>query len=267
MLKIRFVASLLLAACSTLAGAGCSSSDSPTTSSAGSAGATTGGQTNAGGSGGAVGGGGAATGGSGGTNSGGAGAGGSAGSGSAGASNGGASAGGSGGVDTSGPTACAFSVSGGLTEPLTAAPNGCGNGHIEQPNGSGDYTATLGAGFMDASGTIITMACTLSSAKEPAAGDKWTLDEAGQSAGDCQFNTIKGSTATLWAASGTSSPTNGTATVTINSVTKTKGMYHPENVYYFFDVSLTAALKGQSAGAQDITLNGTFKNMALPLGS
>jgi hypothetical protein len=59
----------------------------------------------------------------------------------------------------------------------------------------------------------------------------------------------------------------GSASINFKSATLTHGVVHPKDVYYFYDVTITATLKGATAGAQDVTVTGSFENMALALGS
>ena len=186
---------------------------------------------------------------------------------SAGSSSAGAPSAGAGGTAATGASGCAYSVSGGLKDPTTDAPYGCTNSHIEQTNGQGDYTASIGAGFQDAAGNQLALACTISSAKAPSAGDTWTISTDTHSQGNCQVQGVKGSTPALWAASSNDAGVTGSASISFKSATKTKGMYHPENVYYFFEVTLTTTVKGLSAGDEDVTVTGSFANKSLPLGS
>ena len=64
-------------------------------------------------------------------------------------------------TDTATSAACAYSVSGGLTQPLTDAPYGCANDKLEQPSGAGDYTASFGGGFVTAGGENFSLSCTI----------------------------------------------------------------------------------------------------------
>jgi hypothetical protein len=216
---------------------GCSGSSSPD----GAAGGT--------GAGGAAGGaGGASAGGAGGTAAGSGGAGGAAGS-------------------SSEPTACAFAVSGGQTEATTSAPFGCANDKIEQVSGQGDFTASIGGGFVASTGEQVTLACTLSSPTAPTAGATWTMSTDPHAQGNCQLMTIAGTTASIWAASANGAILTGTLQLTFTSATLVHGTAHPTDVYYLYDLTLTATLPGLTAGATEVTVTGSFKNLALPTGS
>ncbi|MDB4944616.1 MAG: hypothetical protein JWP97_4150 [Labilithrix sp.] len=168
-------------------------------------------------------------------------------------------------IDAAPPTSmsgCSYSVDGALTVPTTDAPYGCANGKVEQPNGSGDLTASFGGGFMAPSGEIVSLACTLSAPTAPGPGTVWTLTTSAQTTGNCMLNSIKGSAASSWVAS-----TVGTATATFVSATLTHGTAHPSDVYYLFELNLTATLKAQGSSAADVTISGHFSNAKLPTGS
>lgn len=191
--------------------------------------------------------------------------------GSADTSAGDSSVGGTGAAGTStlpvGPAICAYSVSGALTDPTTDAPYGCGNGHVEQANGAGDFTASIGAAFMDEAGNLVALACTLSSATPPSAGAIWELSKDPHATGNCQLTSTKGTTATLWSASSTESTLSGSATITFKSATLIKSTYHPKDIFYVYDVSIDATLPALTPDTADVTISGTFQNTVLPLGS
>ncbi|MDB4980481.1 MAG: hypothetical protein JWM82_1233, partial [Myxococcales bacterium] len=164
-------------------------------------------------------------------------------------------------------TACAYSLAGGHAEPTTNAPFGCANGKLEQVSGQGDFTASIGGGFAAAGGGTVSLACTLSSPTPPAVGATWTLSKSAHSQGNCQLNVVQGTTATLWGASANDATLSGALMLTFTNVTMVHGTAHPTDVYYLYDLTLTATLPGLSAGATDVTVVGSFKNLSLPLGS
>ncbi len=56
-------------------------------------------------------------------------------------------------------------------------------------------------------------------------------------------------------------------TITFVSVTKVAGKQNPRDVYYLFEVTVQAALNGQSAGTGPVKVTGHFKITTLPIGS
>ncbi len=71
--------------------------------------------------------------------------------------------------------------------------------------------------------------------------------------------------AKIWKAS--TSPVLGTASVKFISVTLMNGTSDPEDVYYLFEATYTATVKGQTADTSDVTITGSYKASALPLGA
>jgi hypothetical protein len=160
---------------------------------------------------------------------------------------------------------CAYAVSGGQTFPTGAATYICtNNSRVYQSKGQGPFTLLFGAGFAMGADSS-TLACSLTSATPPKAGDTWTLGMAG-SDGLCDLSFQQGAVTNLWKASA-AAPTAGTATVTFVSATLMHGTAHPEDVYYLFELTFTATLKGQTPNAPDVTVTGSYKASTLPLGS
>lgn len=162
---------------------------------------------------------------------------------------------------------CEFSVSGGRTDPTTAAPYACSNGHLEQPNGSGDYTISFGGGFQTSAGEIVSLACTMSSATAPSAGAMWTLTTDAHSEGNCMLTATSSAGSATWAASANTATVTGSASITFTSASMTHGTVHPSDVYYTYQVTLQASLKGLSSGASDVTIQGDFTQTQLVSGS
>lgn len=166
---------------------------------------------------------------------------------------------------TNSSSPCPYAVSGGQSFPGTDATFFCtNNSRILQAKGQGTYTLLLGAGLSTKANDSSTMSCTLTSATAPKAGDVWTLASSGTS-GRCELSYQQGTTTTIWEA--TSAPAVGAATVTFVSATLMHGTSKPEDVYYVFEVTYTATLKGKTAGAPDVTLTGSYKTTMLPLGA
>jgi len=183
---------------------------------------------------------------------------------SAGGSNaGGASAGAGGSNPTSSP--CSYSVSGGQTFPEGDAMYVCTvNSSVYQKSGKGKFNVLIGAGFSTTSGDTSTFACNMDSVNAPKAGDTWTMNNADYPA-NCELSFSQNQVASLWHA--TSSPLLGEVSIKFNSVSVKNGMYHPEDIYYLYDLTITAKLKGQTEGATDVTVTSRFINMGLPLGA
>jgi len=209
--------------------------------------------------------------GEGGTNAGAAGA--DAGEGGASDSFGGTNAGGanagssSGGATTTNPTSspCSYAVSGGKTLPDGDAMFVCTvNSRVYQKSGKGAFNALIGAGFSTSGGDTSTFACNLDSPTAPKAGDTWTMGSPDHP-GNCELGFSQNQVATLWHAG--SSPVSGELSIKFNQVTAKNGMYNPEDVYYLYDLTITAKLKGLTDGATDVTVTGSFVNMSLPLGA
>lgn len=156
---------------------------------------------------------------------------------------------------------CSFGLGGDRVVASTKPVDACGHDVIGQQLGQGDFTLTLGGGIATTNGSI-SVACTLSSPNAPAVGATWSLTT--PSGGNCEVDEVAGSTATIWSSSTTSA--DGTATVTFKSVTLTASTLNPKNVYYVYDATLDAKLKGRTAGATDITVSGDFSSDKLPLG-
>jgi len=183
---------------------------------------------------------------------------------SAGGSSAGTPNGGSGSV-TPTTSPCAYTVSGGQTFPESDAMYICTvNSRVYQKGGKGEFNALIGAGFSTANGDTSTFACSVDSSTAPKAGDTWTLDK-DDHPGNCDLSFSREQVATLWHA--TSSPMSGTITIKFNQVTAKNGMYNPEDVYYLYDLTITATLEGQTEGATEVTVSSRFVNMALPLGA
>ena len=158
--------------------------------------------------------------------------------------------------------ACAVSFSGDRTIPPTNAVDRCGHDVVAQQNGKGEYTLTLAGTIALTGGGSIGVACTLGSETPPAAGAVWTLTTG--SGGGCDVNEVVGTNASIWSASTTSK--DGTAIVTFVSATRTASTYNPSNVYYTYEATLDATLKGRTGGTNTITATGHFANDKLPLG-
>lgn len=162
---------------------------------------------------------------------------------------------------------CAFSLAGGYTAPTTSAPNGCSNSKIEQVNGMGDYTASIGGGFYAADKSIVTLACTLLSPTPPAAGSTWTMTLDPKTQGNCQLSVTKGTSASSWASSSIGVMLSGTLSMTFKSVTMVHGTQHPNDVFYLFDLTLSGSVEGLQMGETEVTIQGTFSSTMPPLGS
>ncbi|MEA2747535.1 MAG: hypothetical protein QOI41_1678, partial [Myxococcales bacterium] len=157
---------------------------------------------------------------------------------------------------------CAYSVSGDRTDPTTDALS-C-PGHLEQVSGMGDYTINVAAVFESAAKDNVSLGFTLSSPTLPAAGDTWTLGQDGRT-GNLTLTVTKGQAGTIWSTSDTDSAmVKGGTRLTFVSVTMTKGMQKPQDVYYLFEVTLETTLVGRTAGATSTKVVGHFKATALP---
>ena len=159
---------------------------------------------------------------------------------------------------------CSYTVSGGQSFPEGDAMYICSvNSRVYQKSGKGAFNALIGAAFSTESGDSSTFACSIDSNTAPKAGDTWTMNN-DEHPGNCQLGLSQNQTATLWSA--TSTPLQGAVSIKFNSVTVKNGMYTPEDIYYLYDVTITAELKGLTAGAPDVTVSGSFVNKSLPLG-
>jgi len=184
----------------------------------------------------------------------------------AGGSHAGSSSAGAAGTVNTNPTnsPCSYTVSGGKTLPEADAMYICTvNSRVYQQNGKGSFNALIGAGFSTAAGDSSTFACNMDSPTAPKAGDTWTMGSPDHP-GNCELGFSQNQVATLWHAGST--PVNGEFTIKFNQVTVKNGMYHPEDVYYLYDLTITSKLKGLTEGATDVTVTGSFVNMSLPLG-
>ncbi len=171
---------------------------------------------------------------------------------------------------TPGAAPCSFSVTGGNTFPSADAMFLCAGGSaLTQSKGMGKYSLSFGAAsYTDPETDSSIVACTLDSQTPPKAGDTWVLGTA-EHPGNCSLNLIHDSKTTIWDVSDTGVG-SGTVSVTFVSATLTHGMYKPENVYYLFEIAVTASMKGapgQTPQVADISLTGHFKISSLPIGS
>jgi hypothetical protein len=261
--KINFSLSASLILSLTSALVGCSSDASPAPSSS-AAGATSGGSTNEAGadSGGSANKAGADAGGS--TNEAGADSGGSmneAGADSAGTHSGGTGAGG--GSNSTSP--CSYTVSGGKDLPEGDPMYLCtASSRLLQQKGQGDFDILFGGAFYTDNTHSSTVACSLSSKVAPAAGDTWVLGK--DHPGNCDLSYQDGGTTSLWKSTSTPAGT-GSASIRFLSVTLKHGTSKPEDVYYLFEVELTATMPGETPDTPEVTLSGTFKYTSLPLGA
>ncbi len=166
-------------------------------------------------------------------------------------------------VDASSP--CPYAVTGGQSFPSQGATYLCtNNSRLFQDEGAGPYTILLGAGFYVGNDSS-TLALSLSSAVPPKAGDTWTLGS-GDVSGSLELSFQQGMTnAKIWKAS--IAPVLGTASVKFTSVTLMHGTSDPEDVYYLFEATYTATVKGQTADTADVTITGSYKTTTLPLGA
>jgi hypothetical protein len=180
-------------------------------------------------------------------------------------SDGGASPGAGGGsneVPTLPTGPCTYATSGGADLPPADAQFICtAISRLYQDNGEGDYEALFGGGFyVDGTDVSSTMACDLSSATAPAAGDSWVLGP--DHPGNCQLSSQVDGVGSLWSAN--NSPARGAVTITFGSVTMTNGTSDPSDVYYLSTIKLSGTLVSETGG-DDIELSGSF-DVKVPIG-
>jgi len=180
-------------------------------------------------------------------------------------SDGGASPGAGGGTNEpptlpTGP--CTYTTSGGADLPPPNAQFICtAISRLYQNNGEGDYEALFGGGFyVDGTDVSSTLACALSSATAPAAGDSWVLGP--DHPGNCQLSSQADGVGSSWAAK--SWPARGAVTITFGSVTMTQGTSDPSDVYYLSTIKLSGTLPSETGG-DDIELSGSF-DVKVPIG-
>lgn len=162
----------------------------------------------------------------------------------------------------SGP--CTYVVTGGASLPPDDAQFICTNGsRVLQNNGAGEFTALFGAGFFTTGNDSSTLGCSLSSDVAPGAGDIWTLGA--EHPGNCELSSQVGVTTDLWKA--TNVQAIGDVTIKFVSATLTHGSSDPSDVYYLCTIELDGTLKGETEGASDVTISGSFEIKALPLGA
>ncbi|MEI9952849.1 MAG: hypothetical protein WDO74_28730 [Pseudomonadota bacterium] len=172
---------------------------------------------------------------------------------------------GAGGSKASSGSPCSYVVSGGQSFPEGDAMYVCTvNSRVYQKSGKGKFNALIGAGFSTSAGDTSTFACNLDSSTAPQAGDTWTMSK-DDHPGNCELAFSHDQKATLWHAA--SSPLMGEVSITFNKITVKNGMYTPEDIYYLYDLTISAKVKGLSEGAPDVTVSSTFVNMGLPLGA
>ncbi|MEI9936832.1 MAG: hypothetical protein WDO69_06390 [Pseudomonadota bacterium] len=272
--KLSFAAPVILSLASTLAGCGSDASPKPASSDAGfNSGGSPGDLAGSGGSPGdagadsrgSAGDAGADSGGSpadAGADSGGASSSGGAHAGSAGAN----AAGGAPATSPMGP--CHYSISGEQSLPDGDAKYLCtAISRLWQQKGKGDFDLLFGGGFYTDDTHVSTLACSLTSKVAPAAGDVWVLGEAHP--GNCEVDYSVGSTTSAWKST-TGPAVAGSASIKFLSATLTHGTNKPEDVYYTFEIELTATMPGVPGVTPDtseVTINGTFSFPSLPLGS
>ncbi|HEY0464551.1 MAG TPA: hypothetical protein VGC79_10095 [Polyangiaceae bacterium] len=133
-----------------------------------------------------------------------------------------------------------------------------------QQKGKGDYDLLFGGAFYTDNTHSSTIACSLSSKVAPAAGDVWELGA--DHPGNCDLSYSENSVASLWKSSSTPAGT-GSASIKFLSATLVHGTNKPEDVYYTFEVELTATMPGETPDTPEVTVNGTFRFPSLPLGA
>ena len=267
MLKIDYSLSTLILLALTGALVGCSSDAAPSASNA-NGGAGSGGSPSAAGadSGGSGDDGGADSNSEAGTDAGGASDTDEAGSNAGGASSAGAnSAGAAAGGASNSSSPCNYAISGGQSLPDGDAMYLCtAISRLLQQKGQGDFDILFGGAFYTDNTHSSTIACSLSSKVAPAAGDVWVLGA--DHPGNCDLSYSQGSMASLWKSTSTPAGT-GSASIKFLSATLKHGTNKPEDVYYTFEVELTATMPGETPDTPEVTVNGTFSFPSLPLGA
>jgi hypothetical protein len=137
------------------------------------------------------------------------------------------------------------------------------NSRVFQQKGQGDFDILVGAAFGTDDQHSSTFACSLTSKDAPAAGDTWELGK--DHPGNCELGYAQGATASLWKSSST--PVAGTASIKFLSVTLKHGQSKPEDVYYLFEVEITAKMPGETPDTPEVDFSGKFKITSLPLGA
>ncbi len=172
------------------------------------------------------------------------------------------SAGGAGGASNS-SSPCSYAVSGvpddGVMYLCTAI------SRLLQQKGKGDFDLLFGGAFYTDNTHLSTLACSLTSKVAPAAGDVWELGE--DHPGNCEVDYTAGSMSSSWISTTATPAVTGSASIKFLSATATHGTNKPEDVYYTFEVELTATMPGLTPDTQEVTVNGTFRFPSLPLGS